>query len=97
MNFIGNFWRSQVGKKIVMAVTGLIGVGFVVAHMAGNLQVFVGREKMNAYAAFLHGPAAELLWIARGHGSLLASQLSTERGAKRPNTRASVAISSSSS
>jgi succinate dehydrogenase / fumarate reductase cytochrome b subunit len=59
------FYRSTIGKKIIMAVTGLIGVGFVIAHMAGNLQVFVGREKMNAYAAFLHGPAAELLWVAR--------------------------------
>jgi succinate dehydrogenase / fumarate reductase cytochrome b subunit len=36
------FWASTIGKKIVMAVTGLIGVGFVIGHMLGNLQVFLG-------------------------------------------------------
>jgi succinate dehydrogenase / fumarate reductase cytochrome b subunit len=48
-----------------MAVTGLIGVGFVILHVAGNLQAFAGREKINAYSALLHGPGAELLWLAR--------------------------------
>lgn len=48
-----------------MAVTGLIGIGFVIAHMAGNLQVFIGQDKMNAYAAALHGPLAELVWLMR--------------------------------
>ena len=59
------FYRSTIGKKIIMAVTGLIGIGFVIAHMAGNLQAFVGRDKLNAYGALLHGPMAELLWIVR--------------------------------
>lgn len=59
------FYRSTIGKKIIMAVTGLIGVGFVIGHMAGNLQVFVGRDKLNAYGALLHGPLAELLWLVR--------------------------------
>lgn len=59
------FYRSTIGKKIIMAVTGLIGVGFVIGHMAGNLQAFVGRDKLNAYAALLHGPLAELLWLVR--------------------------------
>jgi succinate dehydrogenase / fumarate reductase, cytochrome b subunit len=58
-------YRSTVGKKIIMAVTGLIWVGFVIVHVAGNLQAFVGREKLNAYSALLHGPAAELLWLVR--------------------------------
>lgn len=48
-----------------MAVTGLIWIGFVILHVAGNLQAFLGREKLNAYSAFLHGPAAELLWLMR--------------------------------
>ena len=48
-----------------MAVTGLIGIGYVLLHMAGNLQAFAGREKINAYSALLHGPGAELLWAAR--------------------------------
>src|SRR2546423_12745566 len=59
------FYDSTVGKKIIMAVTGLIGIGFVIAHVAGNLQAFEGREKLNAYSAMLHGPAAELLWVVR--------------------------------
>ena len=60
-----HFYRSTIGKKIIMAVTGLIGVGFVIGHMAGNLQAFVGRDKLNAYGALLHGPLAELLWLVR--------------------------------
>jgi succinate dehydrogenase / fumarate reductase cytochrome b subunit len=48
-----------------MAVTGLIGIGFVILHVAGNLQAFEGREKLNGYSALLHGPAAELLWVVR--------------------------------
>lgn len=48
-----------------MAVTGLVGVGFVILHVAGNLQAFTGREKINAYSALLHGPGAEALWIVR--------------------------------
>ena len=59
------FYRSTIGKKIIMAVTGLIGIGFVIGHMAGNLQAFVGRDKLNAYGALLHGPLAELLWLVR--------------------------------
>jgi succinate dehydrogenase / fumarate reductase, cytochrome b subunit len=58
------FWGSTIGKKIVMAVTGLIGVGFVVGHMLGNLQVFLGPAKFNAYAHFLRS-LGELLWIVR--------------------------------
>lgn len=59
------FYRSTVGKKIIMAVTGLIWIGFVILHVAGNLQAFAGREKINAYSALLHGPGAELLWLTR--------------------------------
>lgn len=48
-----------------MAVTGLIGIGYVILHVAGNLQAFAGRDKINAYSALLHGPGAELLWLMR--------------------------------
>jgi succinate dehydrogenase / fumarate reductase cytochrome b subunit len=58
------FWHSTVGKKIVMAVTGLIFVGFVIAHVSGNLLVFRGAEKINAYSAFLHSLGG-LLWLMR--------------------------------
>ena len=57
-------YRSTIGKKIIMAVTGLVLVAFVIAHMAGNLQQFLGPERMNAYAAFLKS-TGELLWLAR--------------------------------
>jgi len=48
-----SFYATSVGKKTVMAVTGLLLVFFVVFHMLGNLQVYGGPEKMNGYAAFL--------------------------------------------
>ena len=59
------FWDSSVGKKAVMAVTGLVGIGYVILHMVGNLQVFQGADRLNGYAATLHGPLNELLWVAR--------------------------------
>jgi succinate dehydrogenase / fumarate reductase cytochrome b subunit len=64
---VNSFFSSTIGKKVVMAVTGLVGYGFVIAHMAGNLQVYLGPGPMNAYAEslreILHGAG---LWIARG-------------------------------
>lgn len=59
------FWNATVGKKIVMAVSGLALVGFVIAHLLGNLNFFRSQEAMNAYARFLRVEPA-LLWAARG-------------------------------
>jgi succinate dehydrogenase / fumarate reductase cytochrome b subunit len=60
------FARSSIGRKVVMAATGAILVVFVIGHMLGNLQVYLGPEAMNNYAVFLrqvlHGTG---LWIAR--------------------------------
>jgi succinate dehydrogenase / fumarate reductase, cytochrome b subunit len=58
------FWHSTNGKKIVMAVTGAIMFGFVIGHLAGNLQIFEGPAKLNAYGRFLHN-IGELLWPVR--------------------------------
>lgn len=58
MNLL-SFYRSTIGKKLIMAVSGIIGVAFLVLHMVGNLQIFVGPDRINNYARFLHGPAAE--------------------------------------
>ena len=58
------FWNSTNGKKAVMAVTGAILFFFVIGHMLGNLQVFEGAEKLNAYGRFLRG-VPELLWAVR--------------------------------
>ena len=61
------FYDAPIGKKAVMAVTGVMLVGYVVAHMLGNLQIYsANREQINAYAAFLHNPNnAVALWGAR--------------------------------
>ena len=59
------FYRSTVGKKMIMAVTGVIGIAFVILHMAGNLQLFAGRQKLNDYAAMLHGPLHEVVLLQR--------------------------------
>jgi succinate dehydrogenase / fumarate reductase cytochrome b subunit len=59
-----SFWDSTNGKKVVMAVTGAILFAFVIGHLAGNLQIFEGREKLNAYGRFLHS-IGELLWPVR--------------------------------
>jgi succinate dehydrogenase cytochrome b subunit len=58
------FYRTSIGKKVVMAITGLILFGFVIGHMLGNLQVFMGANQMNAYAAMLKANAT-LLWGVR--------------------------------
>jgi succinate dehydrogenase / fumarate reductase, cytochrome b subunit len=58
------FYQSVIGKKVVMAVTGFVLTGFVLGHMVGNLQVFLGPERFNAYAALLQGMGG-LLWLVR--------------------------------
>lgn len=58
------FLDSTIGKKIVMAVTGFILFGFTVGHMVGNLQIYQGPEKINAYAHTLKS-LPPLLWGTR--------------------------------
>ncbi|MFY9732682.1 MAG: succinate dehydrogenase cytochrome b subunit [Candidatus Acidiferrales bacterium] len=58
------FWQTTVGKKAIMAVTGIILFGFVVGHLIGNLQIFLPPEKINHYAATLRA-FPSLLWVAR--------------------------------
>jgi succinate dehydrogenase / fumarate reductase cytochrome b subunit len=64
MNLVGSLFRSSIGRKFLMAVTGLVLIGFVIGHLIGNLQVFQDPDHLNGYAQFLRqlGP---LLWIAR--------------------------------
>src|SRR5215468_12091120 len=57
-------WRSSLGKKYVMAITGFGLWIFVIVHMLSNLQIFLGPEKINSYAALLKATPA-LLWPAR--------------------------------
>ena len=65
MKAIISFYQSSIGKKWIVALTGLVLVGFVTGHMIGNLQIFLGQEPLNKYAAFLQG-LGELLWVIRG-------------------------------
>ena len=65
------FYQTTIGKKVIMAISGLVLIGFVLGHLAGNLQIFLeltgkgnGKEALNAYAALLHSMPA-LLWTAR--------------------------------
>lgn len=64
MNRARLFFRSAIGLKVVMAVTGLILFGFVIAHMVGNLQVYLGPSKLDEYGAALRKLPA-LLWGMR--------------------------------
>ncbi|MFI6638448.1 succinate dehydrogenase cytochrome b subunit [Streptomyces sp. NPDC050504] len=90
------FWRSTIGKKTVMAVSGLAMLGFLVAHMLGNLKIFFGAGEFNEYAHWLRTIGDPLLhyewalWILRlglvaavlAHG-VAAYQLSKlDRGAR---------------
>ena len=69
--FAVDFYRSAVGKKYVMAITGVIMMGFVFAHMVGNLKMYMGAEEMNHYGEFLRAilyplvPRQMALWIMR--------------------------------
>ena len=61
---MARLWRSSLGKKYVMAITGFGLWLFVIVHLLGNLQIFLGPGKINAYGALLKATPA-LLWSAR--------------------------------
>jgi succinate dehydrogenase / fumarate reductase cytochrome b subunit len=64
VNPIASFLTSSIGRKWIVALTGLGLFGFVVGHLIGNLQVFIGPEPLNRYAYFLQN-LGELLWAIR--------------------------------
>jgi len=87
------FYEAPIGKKAVMAITGVMLVGYVFAHLLGNLQIYSSdAEQINRYAAFLHNPAnAAALWAARsvlllavGLHIIAATQLWLQNRAARP-------------
>lgn len=71
MTGVLTLYRTSVGKKVIMAVTGFVLVGFVVFHMYGNTKMYQGPEVFNAYAAGLREIGhpifghEHLLWVAR--------------------------------
>ena len=90
MNRASGLWSASVGKKAVMAVTGLIMVAYLITHVLANLMVFQGPAKINAYSAFLHGTGGAL-WVARlvllaalVLHVVAAAQLTARRRAARP-------------
>ena len=64
MSRLQALWESSLGKKAVMAVTGLVLVAYLITHVLANLLVFDGPDRINRYAALLHGTGAAL-WGAR--------------------------------
>ncbi len=58
------FWMTTVGKKVLMALSGIILFAYVIAHMLGNMQIYMGSEVINRYAHFLHSNEG-MLWSAR--------------------------------
>jgi succinate dehydrogenase / fumarate reductase cytochrome b subunit len=59
------FYQATIGKKVVMAVTGVILFGYVLGHLIGNLQIYSpDTQQINHYAHFLHSHAV-LLWVVR--------------------------------
>ena len=87
------FYEAPIGKKAVMAVTGMLLFGYVIAHLLGNLQIYSGNpDQINAYAAFLHKPenaipllvARLVLLLAVGLHIVAAVQLWGQNRAARP-------------
>jgi len=64
MSWLARSLSSSLGSKATVAVTGLALLGFVLVHMLGNLQIFLGQEAINAYAAKLKSLSGPL-WVAR--------------------------------
>jgi succinate dehydrogenase / fumarate reductase cytochrome b subunit len=89
-SFFRNLFCSSLGKKYLMAATGLLLILFVIGHMAGNLQIFLGPEAINRYGHFLQSNV-EILWPVRIAllGAVLvhiwsATALTLENRAARP-------------
>lgn len=61
MRRVVSLYSSSVGKKVLMAATGIVLVGFIVGHMVGNLKAFLGPESLNAYAEYLRDVGYPLL------------------------------------
>jgi succinate dehydrogenase / fumarate reductase cytochrome b subunit len=87
-------FSDSIGRKAVMAVTGLLMVLFVVGHLLGNLTIFAGQNGLNAYAAKLH-EVAPLVWgtrivmgVALVLHVVLAIQITMENSAAKPQNYA---------
>lgn len=60
------YWQSSIGKKLVVAITGILLVLFLAGHLTGNLLIYAGRDAFNEYAEFLKNAGhGALIWFAR--------------------------------
>jgi succinate dehydrogenase / fumarate reductase, cytochrome b subunit len=104
------FWDSSIGKKALMALTGLILSAYILAHLLGNMQIYMGadstgRAMIDKYAAFLHSNAG-VLWTARivllaaiGVHAISGIQLYMRKASARPvdyHTKANIQGSTAS-
>ena len=70
--FLLDLYSTALGKKYVMAITGIAMIGFIIAHMIGNLKMYLGAEDINHYGEFLRElfvpllPRTIFLWLLRG-------------------------------
>jgi succinate dehydrogenase cytochrome b subunit len=68
---LASLWRTTIGKKYVMAITGLIWFGYLIVHLWGNLKIYAGPSFLNDYGGFLRTVgepffgASQLLWLVR--------------------------------
>ena len=89
MHQVVSLYRSSVGKKILMALSGVILFVFIVLHMLGNLKVLTGAESFDRYAAFLREvgypavPHEGTLWAFRS--VLLLAVAVRPVGTRRPS------------
>ncbi|KXU34414.1 succinate dehydrogenase [Cephaloticoccus capnophilus] len=64
MSPIATLFRSSIGRKFLMALSGIVLVGFAIGHLVGNLQIFSHPDHLNGYAEFLHN-TGPMLWVVR--------------------------------
>ncbi|MCF7707507.1 MAG: succinate dehydrogenase cytochrome b subunit [Verrucomicrobia bacterium] len=90
MNILFALYKSSVGKKYIVAATGFLLFIFLIGHLLGNLQIYMGAEKLNAYAHFLQTKPL-LIWASRAGLLLIALvhvtttiKLALENKAARP-------------
>lgn len=96
MSWITQYWSSSIGRKQIMAKTGLMLCGFLIIHLAGNMLLFVGPEAFNAYAAsltsnkFILYPAEVVLFSIFAVHIGLALKLTVENRQARGGVRYAV-------
>lgn len=60
------YWNSSIGKKLIVAITGLAMVLFLAGHLTGNMLIYAGKDAFDEYAKFLHEAGhGALIWVAR--------------------------------